>query len=199
MNQVKLPTYHKDLAKYFKTEKQNQFSTDFFSDADKLEVWDEIDFSDLREVDCENTFTIEAEDLKFYAEGCLDDNPYMTDEKFAKKSSYGGLVAHPLFITALGFWCIGTKGRGNWIRTPGARNPGQEIIIYENFKVGEIIHAKARPNNRYEKRGNCYLTYDINFYNEKNILKATWVLTLILPSTRSDIDKFLEGIRGLNN
>jgi len=200
MNQKnELPPYHKDLAKYFKTEKHYQFSTNFFSDADKLEIWEEIDFSDLREVDCENTFTIKAEDLKFYAEGCLDDNPYLTDEEFAKKSAYGELVPHPIFVTTLGFWCIGTKGRGNWIRTPGARNPGQEIIIYENFKVGETIHAKARPNNRYEKRGNYYLKYDINFYNEKNVLKGTWILTLILPSTRADVEKFLKGIRGLNN
>ncbi len=197
MNLNELPPYHKDLAKYFKTEKHIQFSTNFFADADNLEVWEEIDFSDLREVDCENTFTIKAEDMMFYAEGCEDNNPYMTDEEFAKKSAYGELVPHPLFIVTLGFWCIGTKGRGNWIRTPGARNPGQEIIIYENFKVGETIHAKAKPKDRYEKRGNYYLTYDINFYNEKNVLKGTWVLTLLLPSKRDDINKFLEGLRGL--
>jgi hypothetical protein len=123
----------------------------------------------------------------------------MTDEEFAKKSSYVELVPHPIFVTTLGFWCIGTKARGNWIRTPGACNPGQEIIIYENFKVGETIHAKARPKDRYEKRGNYFLIYDINFYNEKDVLKGTWVLTLLLPKSRSDVNRFLEGIRGLNN
>ena len=134
MSQKDLPKYHQELAIYFTTEKHHHFSTDFFTDAENYEVWDEIDFSDLNEVDGENTFTIKAEDLKFYAEGCLDDNPYMRDEEFAKKTTYGGLVPHPIFVTTLAFWCIGIKGRGNWIRTPGARNPGQQIEIYENFK-----------------------------------------------------------------
>lgn len=190
---------HKDLAKYFKTEKHHQFSTDFFTDAENYEVWDEIDFSDLNEVDGENTFTIKAEDLKFYAEGCLDNNPYMTDEEFAKKSPYGGLVAHPIFKTPIWFWCVGVKGRGNWIRTPGARNPGQQIEIFENFKVGETIHIKFRPYDRYEKRGKCYLQYKIDMYNQDNVLKSTSISTLILPRTRDDIRKFLKGIRGLQD
>jgi acyl dehydratase len=199
MSEKSLPPYHKDLAKYFTTEKHHQFSTDFYIDADNYEVWDDINFADLKEADGENTFTIKAEDLKFYAEGCLDDNPYMTDEEFAKKSPYGGLVPHPIFVTTLGFWCIGVKGRGNWIRTPGARNPGQQIEIYENFKVGETIHIKLRPYDRYEKRGKYYLKYAIDYYNEKNVLKATWVLALILPRTRDEIKQFLKGIRALND
>ncbi len=199
MNQKDLPVYYKELAKYFKTEKAKKFSTNFFTDAENYEVWDEIDFSDLVEFDGENTFTIKAEDLKAYAFGSLDDNPYMTDEEFAKKSPYGEIVPHPIFVTTLAFWCIGIKGRGNWIRTPGARNPGQHIEIYENFKVGETIHAKLRPYDRYEKRGKYYLKYAIHFYNERNILKSTWILTLILPRTRDEIGKFLEGIRGLKD
>jgi acyl dehydratase len=199
MSRKNLPAYQKELAKYFKTEKQQQFSTNFFTDAENYEVWDEIDFSNLKEADGENTFTIKAEDLKAYAESCLDNNPYMTDEEFAKKSPYGELVPHPIFVTTLGFWCIGIKGKGNWIRTPGARNPGQQIIIYENFKVGETIHAKLQPYERYEKRGKYYLTYAANFYNEKNVLKTTWLISLILPRTREEIRKFLKGIRGVQD
>ena len=199
MSQNTEAAYYKELAKYFKTEKHHKFNTNFFTDAESYEVWDEIDFSNLNEVDGENTFTIKAEDLRFYAEGCMDDNPYMTDEEFARKSPYGELVPHPIFVTTLAFWCIGIKGKGNWIRTPGARNPGQEVIIYENFNVGETIHAKLRPYDRYEKRGKYYLTYAIDFYNEKNILKSTWMLSLILPRTRNEIKKFLEGVRGLSD
>lgn len=66
MSQKDLPMYHKDLAKYFTTEKHHQFSTNFFTDAENYEIWDEIDFSDMNEVDGENTFTIKAEDLKFW-------------------------------------------------------------------------------------------------------------------------------------
>jgi acyl dehydratase len=198
MSQKNEPAYQKELAKYFTTEKQQQFSADFFTDAENYEVWDEIDFSNL-EADGENTFTIKAEDLKAYAEGCLDNNPYMTDEEFAKKSPYGGLVPHPIFVTPLAFWCIGIKGRGNWIRTPGARNPGHQVIVYENFEVGETIHIKMRPHDRYEKRGKYYLTYAVDFYNQENVLKSTEMISLILPRKREEIKKFLKGIRGLSD
>jgi len=199
MSQNAVPAYQKELAKYFKTEKQQQFSTNFFTDAENYEVWDEIDFTNLQEADGQNTFTIKAEDMKFYAESCLDNNPYMTDEEFAKKSPYGGLVPHPLFVTTIGFWCVGTKGRGSWNRTPGARNPGQCIEYYENFKVGETIHIKMQPHDRYEKRGKCYLAYKVDMYNQDNVLKASHIATLILPRTRDDIRKFLKGIRGLKD
>lgn len=190
---------HIDFSKYFRTEKHGQFSTDFFTNAENYEVWDEIDFSNLQEVEGENTFEIKAEDLTFYAEGCLDDNPLMIDEDYAKKSAYGGLVAHPIFLASICFWCVGVKGKGNWIRTPGARNPGQHIEIYEYFKVGETIRVKIKPHDRYIKRGKCYLKYQMDAYNQDDVLKCRMYATLILPRTREDIRKFLKGIRGLED
>jgi hypothetical protein len=121
----------------------------------------------------------------------------MVDEEYAKRSAYGELVPHPLFLVQIGFWCIGIKGRGNWIRTPGARNPGQHIEIYENFRVGETIHIKMKPFDRYIKRRKYYLKYKVDYYNQDDVKKATWVLTLILPKTKEDIKKFVEGIRAL--
>ena len=185
------------FSKYIKTEKQKEFDTNFFKDADSYEVWDEIDFSNLKEVDGEQTFEIKAEDIKFYSEAVMDNNPLMNDEEYAKKSPYGGLVPHPIFATQIIFWCIGTKGRGNWIRTPGARNPGQHIEIYENFRVGEVIHIKMKPYDRYIKRGKYYLRYQIDLYNQDNVKKGMAIGTLILPKSRDDVKKFLEGMRGV--
>lgn len=185
------------FSKYIKTEKQKVFDTDFFKDADSYEVWDEIDFSDIQEVDGEQPFEIKAEDIKFYSGAVMDDNPLMNDEEYAKKSQYGGLIPHPIFATQIIFWCIGTKGRGNWIRTPGARNPGQHIEIYENFRVGEVIHIKMKPYDRYIKRAKYYLRYQIDLYNQDNVKKGMAIGTLILPKTRNDVKKFLEGMRGV--
>jgi acyl dehydratase len=187
----------RNLEQFFKTEKQRQFDTDFFKGAENYEAWDEIDFDSQEEIPGEQTFTIKAEDMKFYAEAALDDNPLMHDEELAKKSAYGQLMPHPLFITQIGFWCIGVKGRGNWVRTPGARNPGQDIEIFEPFRVGETIHIKMRPHDRYIKRGKYYLQYKADFYNQDDVKKASWIATLILPKTRADIKKFLAGERGV--
>jgi acyl dehydratase len=185
------------FSKYIETEKQRLFDTDFFKDAESYEVWEEIDFENLEEVDGEQTFEIKAEDMKYFARAVMDDNPLMTDEEYAKKSHYGELVPHPVFATQIIFWCIGTRGRGNWIRTPGARNPGQYMEMYENFRVGEVIHIKMKPYDRYIKRGKYYLRYQIDLVNQDGVKKGTAIGTLILPKTREDIRTFLKGMRGL--
>ena len=187
-----------NFERFFQTEKQRQFDTDFFKDAEDYEAWDEIDFESDEEIPGEQTFTIKTEDMKYYAEAVLDDNPLMHDEESAKKSPHGELMPHPLFITQMAFWCIGVKGRGNWVRTPGARNPGQDIEFYEPFRVGETIHIKMRPYDRYIKRGKYYLQYKADFYNQNDVKKASWIATLILPKTREDIRKFLAGLRGVS-
>ncbi len=186
-----------DFSRYFKTEKQKQFGTDFFRDAEEYETWEEIDFESEEERSGQHTFLIKAEDMIAYAEGALDNNPLMRNEEFAKNSAYGGLVPHPLFLVPIAFWCIGTKSGANFIRTPGARNPAQEIEIYEPFRVGETIHIKMRPYDRYIKRKKYYLKYSIDFYNQENVKKATWILIQILPKTREDIKKFIQGIHAL--
>ncbi|MGD0277547.1 MAG: MaoC family dehydratase [Syntrophales bacterium] len=186
------------FSKYIQTEKQRQFDTDFFKNAESYEVWEEIDFSNLTEVEGEQEFEIKAEDMKYFAEAVMDDNPLLMDEEYAKSSPHGQLMAHPVFVTQIIFWCIGTRGRGNWIRTPGARNPGQQIEMYEDFHVGEMIHIKMKPYDRYIKRGKYYLRYQIDLYNQDEVKKATAIGTLILPKSRDDIRKFLKGLRGLD-
>lgn len=186
-----------NFEQFFETEKQRVFDTDFFKEAENYEAWDEIDFESEEEIPGEQTFEIKAEDMRYYADAVLDDNPLVHDEEYAKNSVWGQLMPHPLFITEIGFWCIGVRGRGNWVRTPGARNPGQDIEFYEPFRVGEIIHITMRPHDRYIKRGKYYLQYKADFYNQDNVKKASWIATLILPKTKADIRKFLEGKRGV--
>ncbi|MEW5735542.1 MAG: MaoC family dehydratase [Thermodesulfobacteriota bacterium] len=189
----------KEFEKYFCTDKHREFSTDFFSDAEAYEVWEEIDFSNLAEVEGENTFTITADDARFFAEASLFSHPMMTDEGYARQSDYGRLFIHPIFITSIIFWCVGTKGRGNWIRTPGARNPGQSCIFHEYLQVGETIHIKMKPHDRFIKRGKYYLQYKVDLYNQDNVLKVETFTTLILPRDREGIRKFLRGERGLDD
>ena len=69
-----------NFERFFRTEKQRQFDTDFFKEADNYEAWDEIDFESPEEIPGEQTFQITAEDMKYYAEAVLDDNPLLNDE-----------------------------------------------------------------------------------------------------------------------
>jgi acyl dehydratase len=189
----------RQLRKYFRTEKHGRFGTDFFEDAEHYEAWDEIDFSDVREVPGERTFHITAEDAKFFAEAALDTHPMMLDEEHARRSPHGELFVHPVFVTSIIFWCIGEKGRGNWIRTPGARNPGQSCVIHEYLRVGETIHIKMKPHDRFIKRGKYYLQYAVDLYNQDDVLKIETITTLILPKDREGIRRFLAGERGVED
>ena len=203
MSQSTESAYHKELAKYFKTEKHNQFSTNFFIDAESYEAWDEIDFSNLEEVDGENTFTIKAEDLKFYAEGCLDDNPYMTDEEFAKKSPYGGLVSSSLiYDNDLVFGAWGSKRKRELDPHPGARAIlGINHVMLRKFQGWRIQFTLSFGRmTDMKKEESIIYSIDIDICIIKTMyMKASSFTTLILPRTRDDIRKFLKGIRGLQD
>jgi acyl dehydratase len=115
----------------------------------------------------------------------------MIDPDYARKHSpTGEVLQHPIFVTALGFYCIGAEGLGSWIRSPGARNPGQRIEIMEPFRNGEKITATITTADKFVQRGKHYLQMLIEFRNEAGTLKATWLCSLILPPTRADLEKF---------
>jgi len=169
---------------FLTTKKQKAFEHDFFKKAVGYQKWEDVDFDGV--YDIEKTFIVEVEDIKNYSEGIIDDNPLFNDEEAAKKGPYGGLIAHPLFLTPIGFWLTGDSGPGSWIRTPGAINPGQIIEFYEPIRPGDIIRAKSRFHDKWIKRGKRYLTFLTEYYNQKDQMVAKWWITLILPRSRGD-------------
>jgi acyl dehydratase len=169
---------------FLTTKKQKAFEHDFFKKAVGYQKWEDVDFDGVDDI--EKTFIVEVEDIKNYSEGIIDDNPLFNDEEAAKKGPYGGLIAHPLFLTPIGFWLTGDSGPGSWIRTPGAINPGQIIEFYEPIRPGDIIRAKSRFHDKWIKRGKRYLTFLTEYYNQKDQMVAKWWITLILPRSRGD-------------
>jgi acyl dehydratase len=169
---------------FLTTKKQQAFEYDFFKKAEDYEKWEDVDFDGVHEL--EGTFEVEAEDIKNYSEGILDDNPLFNDEEAAKQGPHGGLIAHPLFLTPVGFWLTGQKGPGSWIRTPGAINPGQRIEFYEPIRPGDTIRGKSSFHDKWIKRGKRYLTYLTEYHNQENQLVAKWWTTLILPTSKGE-------------
>ena len=166
------------------TKKQKAFEYNFFNKAEDYQRWEDADF--VGEYEEEKTYTVEVEDIINYSEGVLDDNPLFSDESAAKDGPFGGLIAHPLFLTPIGFWIIGDSGPGSWVRTPGAINPGQVIEFYEPIRPGDTIHVKSSFHDKWIKRGKRYLTFLSDYYNQDNTLVAKWWITLILPVSRGD-------------
>ncbi len=178
-----------NLERLIRTPKQREFGWNFLQDTERLETWDELVVGE--EYESEHTFEVTKEDMVMFAEAALDSNPIFHDENAAKASPYGRLMPHPIFLVEIAFWCIG-KGRGNWIRTPGAKNPGQRIIWYEPFRAGDVITMTQRICDKWIRRRHCYVTNELHFYDQRRVKKASWFATLILPRTRADVQHFVQ-------
>ena len=188
--------YLEEVAKYQKTEKQKGFSADFLEgqQIDDYEFWDEIEIG--KETVVPFKFEVKAEDMMAYAEGVPDTNPVFYDEEYAGKCGYDGLVAHPLFISQVLFFLL-QKGHGSWIRTPGARNPGQIFEWHDPIRVGDVLTLKTRGYDKWIKRGKYYLRYLSEIYDQHGKLKMRGYVTMILPKSRADVLRLFKGERAL--
>lgn len=179
---------YQHLDRFVTTGKQKNFERNFFVDAEKYEVWDEVKIGE--EYEAARKFEVKAEDIKAFSQAVMDTNPLFNDEEYAQKTVWRGLIAHPLFFTAIGFYCTDI-GHSNWIRTPGAFNPGQLNIIYEPFRVGDVITLKLKSTDKWIKRGKHYLQYQQDFIDQHGTLKVRRWPTLIVPPTRTEMRKYI--------
>jgi acyl dehydratase len=178
------------LAHYKTTSKQRGFESDFMKGAEDYEVWDEVDVGVERA--CSQTFEVKEEDILAYNLAVMETHPLLVDPAYARlHSPTGSLLPHPLFLVEIAFYCI-DRGPTNWIRSPGARNPGQLIELHEHFRPGEVISVQATCCDKWIRRGNHYLQAKLDFKNQDGTLKATWWLTLILPPNRAELLKYVE-------
>jgi len=184
---------YQHLDRFLTTEKQKGFERNFFLDAEEYEVWDEAKIGE--EYEAARKFDVKAEDIKAFSEAIMDPNPLFNDEEYAKKTPWGGLIAHPLFYVPISFYCV-LLGACNWIRSPGAYNPGQVNLFYEPFRVDDIITLKLKSTDKWIKRGKHYLRYQQDFIDQHGRLKVRRWPTLIVPSSRSELRKYVAASTG---
>jgi acyl dehydratase len=176
------------LAMYVETEKQRRFERDFLTGWEEYETWDTVEIGPMGPA--ARDYLVEEEDVLSYNRACGETDPLMVDPKYARTHSpTGKIVPHPGFYTSVCFYCISPKGRGTWIRTPGARNPFQKIEIVEPMFIGERIAVTVKTEDRWIQRGKHYLTNLFEFRAADRLKARAWG-TLILPPTREDIRKF---------
>ena len=161
------------------TRRQREFEWDFKKGVEAYECWDEIVIGES--ATAQNTFEVRVEDILAFNRSCLETDAASNDPVDP--------VPHPLFLVMVSFYCIGT-GIGSWIRTPGARNPGQRIEMFEDFRPGEVITATITHHDKWIRRDKHYMMDLIELHNESGVLKARWYVQLLLPPTRDLIARF---------
>jgi acyl dehydratase len=173
------------LSRFATTAKQHDFEWDFTHGVEAYETWDEIQVGasgpGMR------VFTVEEEDILSFNRSCLETDPMLVDPEYAR--TRGGLRQHPLFVVQVVFYCIDT-GIGSWLRSPGARNPGQRIELVEPFVIGERISATITHRDKWIRRDKTYVEDQVDLHNEAGQLKATWFTRLIIPPNRSELLRY---------
>ncbi len=172
---------------FMTTEKQRGFETDFRLETETYEVWDEIEVG--RVATAKQTFVVKEQDILSYNFPALEDDPLFVDPQAARAAGLDQVIAHPLFAVQIAFYCI-EKGPGNWLRSPGARNPGQKLIFHEPFRVGDEITLTITCQDKWVRRNKYYLQDRYDYHNQEGTLKAVWYATLILPPSRAELARF---------
>jgi acyl dehydratase len=173
------------LKQYATTKKQHDFEWDFRQGVERYESWDQVQVG--RTGEGMRKFVVEEEDILAFNLSCLETAPMGVDPAYAR--TRGGLWQHPLFIVQVVFWCIDT-GIGSWVRSPGARNPGQTIELHEPFSVGETITATITHADKWVRRGKTYIEDRVDLHNEHGTLKASWWTRLIIPPTGAELARY---------
>lgn len=116
------------------------------------------------------TWEVEKGWIKRFAEAIDDPNPLWTDEKFARKTRYGGIIAPPTFPTALRneealkvFFELD-------IPQKRVLNGGNELEIFEPIRPGDKITVTAKLVDVREREGRMgkmlFLIQEVTYKNQ---------------------------------
>jgi len=167
------------LSQYDLTPRMEEFEWDFTRGVSAYETWDRIRIGE--QAPAQNTFEVTAEDIRAFNRSCLETEPAMFDDEDP--------VAHPLFPVMITFWCVGT-GIGSWIRSPGARNPGQRIEFHDDYRPGDVITATITHHDKWIRRGHHYMEDLVELHDQHGTLKGRWYVRLLLPPDGAAVEAF---------
>ena len=121
------------------------------------------------------TYEIEREMIRRFARAVGDPNPLWQDEQYARASHYGGIIAPPTFILAIGFeqfvedlmslTPFGTVLMGS-----------TELECYQPIRLGDVITVIFKISNLREREGTmgkmAFMTFDSSYKNQRQELVA---------------------------
>ncbi len=146
-----------------------------------------------RELGCwTSSDDVSRSEIRRYTQAVMDDNALYYDDEYAKKTRFGGVVAPGIFPTrsrrrspgtADPFLEAGTEGnstvalrdwRGLWPEDMREFNAGSETEIFQCARPGDIITAREKVADVYEKTGKTgrlgFFVIEVTYTNQKGEL-----------------------------
>lgn len=118
-------------------------------------------------------YEIEKGLIKQFAQAIDDPNPLWQEEEYARKSKYGGLIALPALVIALGwsdFQADGPRGKAGL-------HGGTELEYYQPIRAGDtitiintLIDAQEKDSRRLGKM--AVFTYERTYKNQRQEVVA---------------------------
>ena len=121
-------------------------------------------------------YEIEKGLIRRFALAIGDPNPLWQDEEYARKSRYGGIIAPPALIIALGWEDFQKDGVSR--QDVAGLHGGTDLESYQPIRAGDtititnkLVDARERDSNRLGKM--AFLNYERTYKNKEQELVAT--------------------------
>jgi acyl dehydratase len=131
------------------------------------------------------TYEVTAESIADYCTAVRNDNPLYLDADAASKGPFGTIIAPPTYI----FKCAPLR-RNEVMHAQGYASPEEkrdratpyaksEIFFERPIKVGDVISSYVELMDKYERRGNQFVTWKTEATNQDGEKVAEYHYTII--------------------
>lgn len=123
---------------------------------------DKDDEEEMRIPPKTHRYVVTARDIKRFAQSIGDTNPLYYDETYAKQTSYGSIIAPPLFCQCMTFEDVPVNELSEdlspvelKIDLPATKTMGGEshYILHKNIRPGDIITVSTQVESIMKKQG----------------------------------------------
>ena len=125
------------------------------------------------------TYGVTAESIAAYCEAVRNQNPLYLDPAAASKGPFGGIVAPPTYA----FMCAPLR-RNEVMHTRGFASPEEksayqtpysksELKTYRPIFAGESVYSFVYLAEKYERRGNRFMTWKVKAVNGRQMRSST--------------------------
>ena len=120
-------------------------------------------------------YEIEQGMIRRFVQAIDDPNPLWQDEEYANKSQYGGTIAPPTFVSAIGFEQI-QQQMSQSIPYQTLLHGSSDLECYQPIRPGDVVTVTTKITNIRQRQGKmgkmAFMTFDTTYKNQRQELVA---------------------------